>query len=326
MVLTESRLKEHFQEQGYVIAEGLLDPAEDLQPLIEEYDALLDKLAAELREAGVLSDAYEGLPFGRRLAAVLNEADGGFYQHFDISLPQSGVSHDTPMSHGPSVFNLLRNPKLLDAVEELIGPEVYSNPVQHVRIKPPERVLPEPQWRSGLMAQTIWHQDQGVVIEEADETDILTVWVPVTDATEENGCLTVVPGSHKRGLNVHCDAKGEGRSGAHEIPDKLVGPSRLPLPMKAGDVLFMSKLTMHASLPNLSDSIRWSLDLRYNPTGQPTGRPWFPGFVARSRSNPDSELRDPEAWAQSWRDARTHLAEMETPKYQRWDSKHPLCA
>lgn len=325
MVLTQSRLAEHFNEHGYVVAEGLLDPADDLQPLIDEYATLLDRLATEHHHAGALSSTYADLPFGQRLAAILNEAGGGFYRNLEISLPQKGVLRDTPMYHGPAAFNLLRNPKLLNAVEDFIGPEIYSNPVQHVRIKPPQRLLPEQQRGNGLLAQTIWHQDQGVVIEEADDSDILTVWVPVTDATEENGCLTVVPGSHKRGLNVHCDAMGD-RAGTHEIPDQLLGPHRLPLPMKAGDVLFMTKLTMHASLPNVSDSVRWSFDLRYNPTGQATGRPWFPGFVARSRSNPDSELRDPEAWAQSWRDARSHLAESETPKYQRWDSNHPLCA
>ena len=57
--------------------------------------------------------------------------------------------------------------------------------------------------------------------------------------------------------------------------------------MKKGDVLFMDRLTMHASLPNVSDEIRWSFDLRYNRTGDATGRSWFPGFVARSRSNPE---------------------------------------
>ena len=56
--------------------------------------------------------------------------------------------------------------------------------------------------------------------------------------------------------------------------------------MEPGDVLFLNKLTMHASLPNLSEDVRWSVDVRY----QPTGRPWFPGFVAQSRSAPESVL------------------------------------
>lgn len=43
------------------------------------------------------------------------------------------------------------------------------------------------------------------------------------------------------------------------------------------------------------------MDLRYNPIGQHSGREAFPGFVARSRANPDSELDDPKVWASIWR-------------------------
>ena len=78
--------------------------------------------------------------------------------------------------------------------------------------------------------------------------------------------------------------------------------------MRSGDVILMHKHTIHGSLPNVSADIRWSLDLRYNPTGQPTGRPEFPGFVARSRRNPASELRDPEARATLWSGALDRLA------------------
>src|SRR6266540_4938529 len=79
--------------------------------------------------------------------------------------------------------------------------------------------------------------------------------------------------------------------------------SRCPRPtcaMKRGDALFMHKLTVHASHSNQSDNIRWSFDLRYNPIGQPTGRDSFPGFIARSRQNPETELRDPAEWARRW--------------------------
>ena len=63
------------------------------------------------------------------------------------------------------------------------------------------------------------------------------------------------------------------------------------------------------------------MDLRYNPIGQSTGRTAFPGFVARSRSNPDSELHDPFVWNQSWLDARSALAKEEEPPFNRWDSR-----
>ena len=67
-------------------------------------------------------------------------------------------------------------------------------------------------------------------------------------------------------------------------------------------------------------------ELRYNPTGQPTGRGMFPGFVARSRSHPETELRDPEAWTAMWLEARRALADGEQPSFNRWDPASPACA
>ena len=321
MVATRPTLSSQLDEQGFGVVEALLDYEEDIKPVVDEYGRLLDRVSRRLHVEGALSSSYDDLPFGERLTVVLREAGRAAYQSLEISLPQKNVTRETPIHNGAAVFQLLRNPRILDVVEELIGPEVYSNPVQHVRIKPPQRLLPVQERRNGLVSETIWHQDQGTVLEEADESAMLTVWVPITDASEENGCLVVAPGSHRRGMSLHCEVP----SGVHEIPDSFIGQDRRSLPMKAGDVLFMNKLTMHSSLPNVSDGIRWSFDLRYNPVGEATGRPWFPGFVARSRSKPDSELRDGEVWAENWRQARGRLADGETLRFQRWDSDDPLC-
>jgi hypothetical protein len=208
-----------------------------------------------------------------------------------------------------------------------MGGEIYSNPVQHIRIKPPEKLVP-PNLLNGLNAAVGWHQDMGVVNAEADQTTMISVWLAVLDATVDNGCLQVVPGSHQGELAVHCNyGEAKRRYSQVNIPDPLVGSNHRPLPMKAGDVLFFHKKLMHSSLPNTSDGIRWSFDLRYNPIGEPTGRPWLPGFIARSRSNPESELRDPRKWAQMWLEARQRLASGESLKpSSRWDSTHPLCA
>ena len=83
---------------------------------------------------------------------------------------------------------------------------------------------------------------------------------------------------------------------------------------------------MHSSLPNISDRIRWSFDLRYQPTGQATGRSAFPGFIARSKSNPSSELRNSKIWYEMWKNTRDSLAVGKQPKFNRWDGKHPVCA
>jgi phytanoyl-CoA hydroxylase len=313
-----------FEEQGYLVVEQLLDPVADLDPIIEEYKGVLNRLAEDLYEQGQITSLYEELPFGERLIRIYQESGKVHAQYFDFSLPQGNVKHDTPMWVGKAVFNALTNPRLLDAVESIIGPEIYSNPVQHVRIKPPEHLTPRDEKGVIQLGATPWHQDNGVVLPEADETDMLTVWFPLLDAPVEAGPLQVIPYSHRDGLRTHCP----GRVGGLAIPDSLLEMDQaIPIPLKRGDALFLHRRTCHASLPNVSDNIRWSFDLRYNPIGQATGRGAFPGFVARSRSNPASELHDAAAWADMWRETRRRLAEENySQPFNRWDSRALVCA
>jgi phytanoyl-CoA hydroxylase len=313
---------ERFHEDGYVVVEGLLDPEEDLGPVVEEYSRLIDAVAERWLGNGSPSDRRGRGSVTDRLLDLVLATDGECFQELDISLPlDADIEDNTPMHCGPAVFGLLRNSRLLDAVEEFIGPEIYCNPVQHVRVKPPERDVSADKKGHTLMSTTFWHQDLAVISDEADDSNVISVWLPMVEATDANGCLVVVPGSHRLGLVNHCRT-----ANLNGIPDGLIGMERRPLPMKPGDVLFFHKLTRHASLANESDHLRWSFDLRYNPIGEPTGRPWFPGFVARSRARPESELHDSEAWAALWHDARDALAPHERPEFNRWDPNDPLCA
>jgi hypothetical protein len=287
-----------------------------------EYARLLDEIAESLCAEGALRSSYRELPFTDRLIRVFVESGRNFTPHFDISLPQTGIRPDSPIHVGPAVFALMTNPRLLDVIESILGPEISSNPVQHIRMKLPSQAAAT-QGFNGLVSQIPWHQDNGQVLPEADESEILTVWLPLNDATLRNGCLQVIPGSHRAGVEPHCPThKGS------FIPDRLVPTERArPLPMQAGSILLMTRRTLHASLDNATeDQVRLSLDLRYQPTGQPTGRPFFPGFVARSAAQPGSVLRDPEAWAQSWHDARARLADRERPAFNRWSADAPVCA
>lgn len=313
----------HFDEYGYVLVRNVFSPEEDIDPVIEEYKAVLDNLARELFEAEEISSLYEELPFSERLIAIYQESGKVHAQYFDFSLPQGNVQPDTPFWAGPSVFSLLTNESLLDSVESILGSEIYSNPVQHVRLKPPERLTPVNEETGRVMlGKTPVHQDNGVVREEADETQMLTVWFSLMDVNVENGCLCVWPGSHKRGLIDHCPTNI-----GLAVPGKLLDGKAVPMIMKKGDALLMHKQTLHASYSNNSDSIRWSFDLRYNPVGQPTGRPAFPGFVARSRKYPETVLREPAAWEKLWRDTRDYMATIEDGgAFNRWTKDNPVCA
>jgi phytanoyl-CoA hydroxylase len=315
---------EQFEEQGYLVVEDVLDPVLDLQPVLDEYAAALDEIAADLYARGAISRLYDGLPFAQRLIEVCAESGQNFPQHFDFSLPQKDVTRDTPIHVGPAVFGLLRNPRLLDVVEQVIGPEIFSNPVQHIRMKLPKRAVAAGSTH-GLVTKIPWHQDNGVVLPEADAATILTVWLPLNEATVDNGCLQVIPGSHRGALEPHCPTP----SGL-SIPKRLLPEERaMPCPLRPGSVLLMTQRTVHSSLDNATpDQVRISMDLRYQPIGQPTGRPAFAeaGFVARSRAHPETELRDPEAWAARWLRIRDRLAAQEDPTFNRWRADAPICA
>lgn len=317
--------RERFERDGFLVVEGLINPTDVLDPLVTEYEAVLDRLAARLVEQGRIAETYADLGFSDRFIRIEQDTNETNAQHFDFSLPQGGVRHDTPMWLGSAVFGALTYPPLLDVVESVIGGEIYSNPVQHVRIKSPERLgAHDPTTGRPKLGATNWHQDHGVLLPVADRSNIVTVWFSLSDADVEHGCLRVIPGSHRHGLLDHCPAG----PGGLEIPEQVADRSAArPLPTRRGDVILLHMRTMHGSLANVSDEIRWSFDLRYNPIGHETGRGVFPGFVARSRQHPESELRDAQQWAASWHRTRARLADTDIDgPFNRWDGDAPVCA
>ena len=165
-------LKETIERCGFAIVENLLDE-ESLDAIVDDYDQLLDRLAPQWYAQGRISSPYSDLPFEERLTAVLSESEEDLYQHFDIALPNSAMPADTPIHVSRAIYDLIRNPQVLDKVEQVIGGKILSNPIQHVRIKPAQKkVESQP---SGLLKATGWHQDQGVARELADESEVLTV-------------------------------------------------------------------------------------------------------------------------------------------------------
>lgn len=296
-----------FEENGFMAIESLIDP-DDLSEIEDEYSALLDDLADRLFAKGAIPDRFADLAFGERYSRII----AGYPElhcFFNISLPLLNGTIDPETFHmhsGPAIFNLMRHPAILDVVEMIVGPEISSSPVQQMRMKPPEQILHGDLKDHSNVGATTWHQDIVALLPEADETRQLTVWLAVTEATVENGCLVSVPGSHQEGPKVHCSSLAI--ASEPQVPDKVMaGREAVPLPVKKGGAVLFHKMNVHRALPNLSDDLRWSVDLRYHPTGQATGRPAFPGFVARSRAHPETELHDVNAWAASWERARADI-------------------
>jgi hypothetical protein len=100
--------REHFGREGYFLAEGLLDPQTDLEPLKQEYSALLDRLAEEWHKEGKVSSTYSGLSFSERVSKFTSEGQD-CSRYLDIVLP-SNATADTPIHLGPAIFHLLAIP------------------------------------------------------------------------------------------------------------------------------------------------------------------------------------------------------------------------
>ncbi|MEM8591740.1 MAG: phytanoyl-CoA dioxygenase family protein [Pseudomonadota bacterium] len=315
-MLTDEQLSQ-FERDGYIVVENVID-AETLQAIRDEYASCMDALYDDWHAKGLVPAPTSEMAFWDKLDAAIQ---GGFdwYQPLDISLPHADISDATPMHIGPAVFRMATHPHLLDIVESLLGSELTSNPIQHVRIKPPERAVAQGETRAHIIS-TDWHQDRGVTLESADQTEMITVWLAITDATVENGCLQVKPGTRDE-MIPHCTMTQVG------ITDRYLPKGKpIPTPVKAGGAVIFHPLTPHASLSNKSDHYRWSFDLRYNVTGQSTGRDQFPSFVARSRANPASELKDWRVWRDMWFETRHRLARTEHIPQHRWPSDGPYCA
>ena len=319
-----------FREHGYLIVENVVSD-EALSRVEAEYAEILDREVPRLVQEGKVAEAHDGLGFAERYPKILHQLADMYdlYQHLDISLPLlHRMAPDATLNAGPAVFSeILRCPEILDIAESLIGPELTCSPVQHTRIKPPKSALPSA--TDSNVARTMWHQD-AAVIEAGGAEDMLTVWVAMTDATEENGCMIAIPGSHRQthDLVMHCP--GNSFSSAEIfIPDALADDPYVPLPVGRGGVVLLDQRTVHGSLDNRTDAIRWSFDLRYYGTGQASGRDIFPSFVARSRENPEAELSDPALYRAAWFDARDRLSVRgEVAFNARWSrfSDHAMCA
>ena len=115
---------QHMQEDGYLILERLFDDAE-LQPVIEEISADLDRRCREAFAAGKLTRTYEEFDFEHRLTHVDAETQEISKSMWDMKVVL------------PSFFGLMTNPKLLDVAEQLCGPELIASSVYRLRPKVP---------------------------------------------------------------------------------------------------------------------------------------------------------------------------------------------
>jgi ectoine hydroxylase-related dioxygenase (phytanoyl-CoA dioxygenase family) len=157
------------------------------------------------------------------------------------------------------VYANATHPRLLDAVAELLGEDLLLTD-SVFRVKEP-----------GSGTHYGWHQDSArVVVEPAPAI----VYVAISDATIENGCLAVIPRSHDR---VHAFDLVENPGQAHRRVARLreVDPSRACyMELRAGEVAIFNANVVHGSAPNRSSAARLAILHDYTPAAgrQSVGR------------------------------------------------------
>ena len=105
-----------------------------------------------------------------------------------------------------------------------------------------------------------WHQDTAYFAMEPLEL-ILGTWTAVDEATVENGCMHVIPGSHHGGPKAHYHDRD------CQLPDEIVDVRRsLTVPLKPGGTLFFSGLLHHGTPPNRSAARRRALQFHFAST------------------------------------------------------------
>ena len=132
-----------------------------------------------------------------------------------------------------------------------------------------------------------WHQDSFYFPFEPARP-IVGVWLAVTAATLENGCLHVLPGSHREPVHEHiADRRLGANYGYVEIVDHDMSAS-IPVLMDPGDLLLFDSHLMHRSTDNVSDGIRAAMVYHYTATGTVELRPSLvTDFVTVRAGTPD---------------------------------------
>ena len=152
------------------------------------------------------------------------------------------------------VHGLVSHPAILDAVEDLIGPNILVYTCTWF-IKEPE---------SAAIAG--WHQD-ATYFGLRPHVHV-TAWLALTDATAENGCMEFLPGSHHRGQLPHRAGvvpASVNRAGQAVTIDVDDAPA-VHAPLRAGEFSLHHTLCLHRSQPNRSSGRRVGLAISYVPT------------------------------------------------------------
>ena len=147
---------------------------------------------------------------------------------------------------------IMRSPRLVDMVEDLIGPDILCwNAILWVK---------EP----GAGSFVGWHQD--VTYWGLDNRELVTVWVALSNADEEAGCLRVLPGSHRTTFEHDETYDPDNLLTRGQHINGIDPADTVAMPLRPGQASFHNVGTAHGSGQNNSADRRIGLSLHYMPT------------------------------------------------------------
>ena len=185
--------------------------------------------------------------------------------------------HHNLLVHDPFMHRLTGDDRLLDIVEQFIGPNIALFAAHYIAKRP----------RDGQ--EVLWHQDG--TYWPLEPMEVTTIWLAATDSTIENGCLRVLPGTQNQRLLKRSelqdvdDGKNVLSSGIH--PSQIDDSNVVDLELKAGDVSIHDPRVIHGSEANTSDKWRIGLTLRYIPTSTHVQRDGHENILFRGKADPD---------------------------------------
>ncbi len=246
---------EQFRADGFLSIEALTT-AEEVARFRKIYDRLFEQRVG--RDAGQQHDLAgtdeDDVP--ARLPQILKSA---LHEH----APEFGQS------------TLLANAARIS--RQIFGPDCLCE-VQHAILKP-----------AGYGPATPWHQDSAYMGGEAI-VRTFSFWVPLQEATIENGCLHFVPASHRSGTFEHRSMNNDPRIHALELTPEtmshVVDP--VPCPLPPGGATIHDAHTLHYAGPNLTGGDRRALIIKAQieplPTKHPRSFPWLEAYeTARAK-------------------------------------------
>ena len=308
-------IKKEFEKNGFVRIRNVLDYKLDLEPILNDMAFIMNRLVHRFVPKKDKKRVL-GLSFKKKYSHLVKLNIPELDQYFNIRLPQN-VNVDSDFFASQSIFNLIKNNKILEKVSKILGQEISSNPCQNSRIKQPEKAISKKNLHDGLVGRTPWHQDAGVMNKKGQNgTELVTCWIPFTKTRIENGCMLAVKESHKLGLVNH----DTGSKGQVEIKgkEKIDDLKTIALEANVGDIILLSRYLIHCSLPNKSKNFRISMDLRFNKTGQHSGRDPLPSFVVKSKNRKNIKVNNYKQWIAMWEEAKNKCIP------RKWTYKYPL--